>query len=166
MDQEIVISGAIGSLFLLMAALNFSGFEMIESSVSRDKALETGREQLEGEWKLNSSEKGETFEFYFLKNSSTAEIEVTENDEVAEIEVNREPDGNPSFTISREDAVEIAESELGRKWNHSSTEKTAEGVYRLSFLRNDLVAEFDVDGSSGDILEKEVELVPESEIEE
>ena len=161
-----MISGAIGSLFLLIAAINFTGFEIIDSSVSQEEALETAREQLEGEWKLNSSEKGETFEFYFLRNSSTAEIEITENDEVAEIEVHREPDEDLSFTISEEEAVENAESELGKEWNHSSTEKTAEGVYRLSFLRKDLGAEFDIDGSSGDILEKEVELIPESEIEE
>ena len=94
-----------------------------------------------------------------LPGSSQEEVEADRSFE-------QEEDGDESFNLSEDEALEIAREELGSsEWNLEDSEQS-EGLYEFEFVREESEAEVSVDGSSGRIVEFEAEIEWEPENEE
>ena len=94
-----------------------------------------------------------------LPGSSQEEVEADRSFE-------QEEDGDESFNLTEDEAVEIAREELGSsEWNLEDSERS-EGLYEFEFVRGESEAEVSVDGSSGRIVEFEAEVEWEPENEE
>ncbi len=86
-----------------------------------------------------------------LPESSQEEVEADRSFE-------QEEDGDESYNLSEDEALEIARDELGgTEWNLEDSERS-EGLYEFEFVRGESEAEVSVDGSSGRIVEFEAEI--------
>ena len=94
-----------------------------------------------------------------LPGSSQEEVEADRSFET-------EADGDESYNLSEDEALELAREELGSsEWNLEGSERS-EGLYEFEFIRGESEAEVSVDGSSGRIVEFEAEVEWEPENEE